>query len=278
MRCAPSAASGSRATRTSTDLRNGRAGTEPDASRAVEVIGIGPRVVLVHGSVTNARWLWRQQRVLAESFTLVLPNRGGYPPNPRLDYIDFEQQADELADLLDDGTHLVGFSYGAVVSLLAAGRRIDALRSLTVIEPPAFWLARGVPEVDRLALEIFKLFWSGPADPRAFVEEFMPLLGGKLKLPPQLPPEIEQGIRALMVERPPWDARFALDELKRAPFPKLVVSGAHNPALDAVCDVLEERLGAERVVVAADGHNIPYAGAPFNEALAAFLRRAEAAS
>jgi pimeloyl-ACP methyl ester carboxylesterase len=243
--------------------------------QAPEILGSGPRVVLVHGSVTNARWLWAEQRPLAESFTLVLPNRGGYPPNEPLDYIDFEQQADELAELLDGGSHLVGFSYGGVVSLLAAERRLDALASLTLIEPPALQLARGTPAVDRLAEELFKLFWLPPADARDFLEQFMSLLGGKMKLPRQLPSDVEQGARALMVERPPWDARFAFDELRRAPFPKLVVSGAHNRALDAVCDELEKRLGAERAVIPAGGHNIPYSGEPFNELLTSFLRRAQ---
>jgi hypothetical protein len=84
-----------------------------DADGTVEVLGSGPRVVLVHGSVTNARWLWMPQRTLADSFTLVMPNRSGYPPREARDYIDFEQQADELAELLDDGSHLVGFSHSS---------------------------------------------------------------------------------------------------------------------------------------------------------------------
>jgi pimeloyl-ACP methyl ester carboxylesterase len=258
---------------------------EPENSAApsrlptgVESIGSGPRVVLIHGSVTNARWLWTKQRALSDSFTLVLPNRSGYPPHPPLEHIDFDQQAEELAPLLDEGTHLVGFSYGGIVALLAAERRLDSLKSLTVIEPPAVGLCRGqdVPAVDQLAFELFKLFWSAPKDDRVFVEAFMPLLGGKLTLPRAVPPDIAQGVRALRVERPPWDAHFALDELKAAPFPKLVISGGHNPALEAICDVLEEQLGAERAVVAADGHNIPQVGAGFNEVLVSFLRRAEA--
>jgi pimeloyl-ACP methyl ester carboxylesterase len=246
------------------------------SGQAVEVLGSGPRVVLVHGSVINADLSWRRQRVLAGSFTLVLPNRGGYPPNPPLDYIDFEQQAAELAGLLEPGTHLVGFSYGGVISLLAAGRRIDALRSLTVIEPPALGLAAGVPEVDRLALGLFKLCWGGRDDPLTFVQRFMELLGTKLNVGGSLPPTVEQGVRALMVERPPWDARFPLDQLAAAPFPKLVVSGAHHPAFDAICDVLETRLGAERAVVPAGGHNIPHLGAAqLNEVLQSFVQRAE---
>lgn len=67
------------------------------------MVGSGPRVVLVHGSVVNARLQWAEQRSLATSFTLVLPTRSGYPPNPPLDYVDFEDQADDVARLLEDG-------------------------------------------------------------------------------------------------------------------------------------------------------------------------------
>jgi pimeloyl-ACP methyl ester carboxylesterase len=243
----------------------------------VEVLGAGPRVVFVHGSVTNGTWLWAQQRPLADSFTLVIPNRSGYPPHEARDYIDFNQQADEIAGLVEDGTHLVGFSYGGIVALLAAERRLEALSSLTVVEPPALALARDNPDVERLGMALFKLYWSPPADPRAFLEQFMALIGGKIKLPPALPPDLEQGVRALMVERPPWDARFALEKLADAPFPKLVVSGGHHPALEAVCDVLVERLGAQRAVIPAGSHNIPQAGDAFNDVLSSFLTSVEEA-
>ena len=61
--------------------------------------------------------------------------------------------------------------------------------------------------------------------------------------------------------------------LAEARFPKLVVSGAHNAALDAVADVLVARLGADRAVIPGGGHSIPGLGAPFNERLEAFLER-----
>ena len=51
-----------------------------------------------------------------------------------------------------------------------------------------------------------------------------------------------QGARTLMVERYPSEAEIPLDALAATPFPKLVVTGAHSAAFDAVCDVLEERL------------------------------------
>jgi hypothetical protein len=56
-------------------------------------------------------------------------------------------------------------------------------------------------------------------------------------------------------------------------FPKLVISGAHHPAFDAICDVLEERIGAERAVLPGAGHSIPRAPG-YDERLLEFLERA----
>ncbi len=76
-----------------------------------------------------------------------------------------------------------------------------------------------------------------------------------------------------MVERAPWEAEIPFAKLAEAPFPKLVLSGSHNEAFDAVCDVLEERLGAERAVLPGAGHSIPRAPG-FNARLEEFLRSA----
>src|SRR5207244_1369837 len=139
----------------------------------VETVGTGPRVVLVHGSVGNGRSTWEAQLALADRFTLVIPDRPGSPPNPPVERVDFEKQAPLVAELLGDGAHLVGHSYGGVISLYAAGLRPEAVRSLTVIEPPAFGVARGVVAVDRLVEELAWL-WSdeGPTDPAVFLGEF----------------------------------------------------------------------------------------------------------
>jgi pimeloyl-ACP methyl ester carboxylesterase len=81
-----------------------------------------------------------------------------------------------------------------------------------------------------------------------------------------------------MVERYPWTAEIPLDELAAAPFPKLVVSGAHSEPFDAVCDVLEEHLRAERAVLPGAGHAVQLLGEPFNDLLADFVDRADAVS
>jgi pimeloyl-ACP methyl ester carboxylesterase len=227
------------------------------------------RLLLVHGSVGNAATSWSEQRELADRFELVLVERSGYPPRSFSARIDFEEQAEELADLLGDGDHLVGHSYGGVVSLLAAARRRDLLRSLTVSEPPAFGVARGHSAVE----EFLDHFHHAPLEPQAYLEFFLPLVGSATQLPNPLPAELEAGARAAMAERPPHEAEIPLDELARAPFPKLVISGAHSAAFDAVCDVLEVRLGAERAVLPGAGHSIPRAPG-YNERLLDFLHRA----
>ena len=76
-----------------------------------------------------------------------------------------------------------------------------------------------------------------------------------------------------MVERSPAEAEIPFETLAAKPYPKLVFTGAHHPAFDAVVDVLVERLGAERAVTPGTGHSIPRAPG-YNEALLAFLERA----
>ena len=232
------------------------------------------RVVLVHGSVANGPATWAALEPLRSRFELVIPNRGGYPPNPPLERIDFERQAEELAPLLGDGAHLVGHSYGGVISLLLAARHPDAVCSLTVNEPPAFAVARGNTEVERLIGGLESFFAEGPYEPEQYLRGFLALVGSTTRPPRDpLPPDLAQGARAAMAERPPWEAQIPIEELAAAPFPKLVVSGGHSAAFDAVCDVLEERLGAERAVLPGAGHSLPRAPG-YLERLEAFLGRA----
>jgi pimeloyl-ACP methyl ester carboxylesterase len=236
----------------------------------VETVGSGPRIVFLHGSGGNSGW--HAQRPLAERYTLVMPTRTGYPPNPALEHIDFERQAEELLELLEPGDNLVGHSYGGVVSLLAA--QSADLRSLTVSEPPAFGVANDHPAVAQLVAELRPL-WPTDLEPEEFLRRFVETVGalGPYNAPSPLPPDMEASVRAIMVERAPWEAEIPFDEVAAAPFPKLVVSGAHNAAFDAVCDVLEARLGAERAVLPGAGHSIPRAPG-YTERLDEFLARA----
>jgi pimeloyl-ACP methyl ester carboxylesterase len=237
----------------------------------VSVLGSGPRLVLVHGSITNSA-TWGPQQELADAYTLVVPDRTGYWPNPPVQRIDFVEQAADVADLLEEGDHLVGFSYGGVVGLLAAARRPRALETLTVIEPPCFGVARRVPAVAAVVEEMQRLWASLPLPPAEFVRRFAAVFGEAGRVPADVPPEREQGVRALMAERGPWEAEIPLAELGTAGFRSLVCSSGGHPAFESVCDVLERRLGAERLVLPGGGHAVHHAPG-FNARFREFLRR-----
>lgn len=231
------------------------------------------RLVLVHGSVLGARGTWGAQRPLADSFDLLVLDRPGFPPNPPVERIDFESDAALVADLLGPGDHLVGHSYGGVISLLAAAAKRDVLASLTVIEPPATGVALQEPAVAEFARAGADLWANGPRDdPEAFLRAFLAAVGSEYDPPSPLPPELEQAARALANERGPWEAEIPLAELATAPFATLVVSGAHHPAFDRICDALERELGAERLVLPGYGHTVQrHPG--FNDRLAGFVER-----
>lgn len=243
---------------------------------AVDRVGHGPPVVLVHGGVAGGAQTWAEQRPLAERWALFIVDRPGYGSTPMVAREDFEPDAQLVAELLPERAHLVGHSYGGVVSLLAAAARPEAVRSLTVIEPPAFAVAAGDPEVDEFVAALKAHWKSGPREEEPFLRRFLELVGSDFRPPTPLSPPLERGARVLLVERGPWEAKIPLDRLAAAPFPKLVVSGAHHRAFDAVCNVLEERLGAERAVLPGRGHSVQRTGAAFNERLEDFLLRAQA--
>jgi pimeloyl-ACP methyl ester carboxylesterase len=247
-----------------------------DGKSRLEVVvwGSGPRVVLVHGANLSGPLTWAQQEPLGERWRLEVVNRRGYgnspPPTVRS---NFEEDAHDIAELLDDGAHLVGHSYGAIVALYAAALRPRAVRSLTVNEPAAFRLAKGNAAADASAAAMAAI--SADQEPRAFLEAFRQVVKGGLPPPPDpLPFELEQGVRTTMTARPPGEADIPLDALKRTSFPKLVVSGGNDPAFEAICDVLHRELKTERATIRGAGHTVPFTGGPFNERLEAFLKRA----
>jgi pimeloyl-ACP methyl ester carboxylesterase len=241
----------------------------------VERLGAGPPVVLVHGSVAGGEAAWAEQMALAARWTLLVIDRPGYGRAPDVEREDFEVDAQLLAEVLPEGAHLVGHSYGGVISLLAASLRPGAVRSLTVVEPPALDVARGDAAVDAMIGRIEDL-WSGePPEARHFLEEFLRTVGSSVPMPDELPPPLQRGAEMLLVERGVHEARIPLTALRRAGFPVLVVSGAHSRAFDAVCDVLERELAAVREVLPGAGHAAQRAPG-FNEVLEDFLERAEA--
>jgi pimeloyl-ACP methyl ester carboxylesterase len=237
----------------------------------ITTVGSGPPIVFVHGSVVGPELAWRRQRPLAERWTLLLPNRPGFGASPPLERGDFEAEAPLFAALLGEGAHLVGHSYGAVIALLAAARRPEAVLSLTVSEPGALRLARS-PEAKEMIAQGEALYAArGSFTPEAFLQLFRSGAGSVRETPEELPESLRLGAQHAMGERPPWEADVPLADLAAAGIPALVVSGGHSAVFEAVCDAVAEGLGAERATIEGRGHNVPATGAPYNERLERFL-------
>ena len=243
---------------------------------SVERIGQGPPILFVHGDIVGPSLTWRKQRELAERWTLVIPSRPGFGASPPLERNDFQVEAPMFAELLGEGAHLVGHSYGAVIALFAAAERPDAVRSLAVSEPGCLRVAEGTPAVDEMIANGELLFENASSIPS---EEFLRLFrggaGSAFGTPDQLPEDLLHGVELLKRERPPWEADIPLERLAAGAFPVLVLSGGHSPAFEAVCDSLAAALSAERAVIPGRGHTVPSTGEPYNERLEAFLSGAE---
>ncbi len=243
---------------------------------AVRTVGSGAPVVFVHGSVVGAEVTWRCQLPLAQRWTLKLVDRPGFGASTPLPRGDFEAEAPIIAELLGEGAHLVGHSYGAVIALYAAALRPAAVRSLTVSEPGCLRVAAHDPAVARqIAGGELLVRRGGELDPHEFLRMFREGAGVTRETPAQLDAELLAGVRLLIAERPAWEAEPRWARLRRAAFPKLVVSGGHSPVFETVCDAVAERIGARRETVRGRGHTIPACGEPYNELLDEFLAHAE---
>jgi pimeloyl-ACP methyl ester carboxylesterase len=239
----------------------------------VEVWGEGTPVVLVHGSLATGAEEWQAQRPLAdEGFRLLVPDRRGYGRSPAAEGEDFLRDGEDIAELMGEGAHVVGHSYGGLGVMSAAARRPDATRSLVLLEPGAFALGQDHAAARSLE-DAVRGMWDLDLPDEEWVVRFLKAVGSN---PDEFPPEFLAAavplVPVLRRGRPPWSPELPLAELAAAAFPKLVVSGGHSTGFDAICDDLAERIGASRAVVEGAGHEIQFTGTPLNERLVALWR------
>jgi hypothetical protein len=214
------------------------------------------RLVLVHGSVTNARLSWGKQAPLAKRYELVTPDRPGFPGGPPAPRVDFARDAAWLPTILEPGDVLVTHSYGGLGALLSAP--LLPVSRLVLLEPPAFRLAWDDPAVQAWVAGAAAL----PRDSvESYLRAFFPHVGAPFAPPSPLAPEWRSGAELFYDERLPTEAEI---ELAPLPYPVLVVTGAHSAAFDAVADALVAGLDAERAVIPGAGHAIQLAPG-FNE-------------
>jgi len=243
-------------------------------------VGTGPPVVMVHGSAQGGRVsgqdYWRYQLPLADrGWELVLPSRPGHGPSPTRGPEDLEVDAVWVAELLGDGAHLVGHSYGAAIAMCAAGLRPEAVSSLTLVEPPLYFTAADRPEAIALRDGIHDAL--DTRFPLLAVRRFMKVAGiprGIQKPRPRLRDvrAIGRGARTLR-DPATWDERPAVGRVRDAGIPVLSVDGGWSPGFDAITDELASAMGGRQVSLPA-GHHFPHMAATadqFNNNLHEFL-------
>lgn len=214
--------------------------------------GEGPEILFVHGGA-SPRTTWGALEPLSARWTLLLLHRRGYPPSPPGQH-DFDVDAADIAPLLQTRPHVVAHSYGVLGALIAAARTPERVRSLTLIEPPLFYLVPGDPEVARLQSLGDAVLTDGPdADP-AVLREFLEIAGAPALEDGPLPPDAAHAVRRAHGGRLPGEARPRLDILREASVPSLVASGEHSAALERICDALAGELCGERVLAPGAGH------------------------
>jgi pimeloyl-ACP methyl ester carboxylesterase len=183
-----------------------------------------------------------------------------------------------VAELLGDGAHLVGHSFGGCVALAAAARRPAAVRSLTLIEPAMAPLAMSHPRVQEQALQLRELFTTA-ASPTDVAIGF----GKIIRIPPEIrggstPAALDRiGRGLLQLKLPsPETLRTELAASQGAGIPLLVVTGGWSPSIEATGDEVASLGGGRRVVIPSDHHFPHIVSDEFNQILAEFMTGADA--
>lgn len=244
----------------------------------------GPKVVMVHGSAQGSsvggdHHFTAQEPLGAQGWQLIVPDRPGHGRSPspgRPD--DAEADGAWVAELLGDGAHLVGHSFGGCVALAAATRRPEAVRSLTLIEPAMHQLAIRDASVRRF---LFQMIFASRFPMRAASRATW--AARALRIPENLRggkshEELTAMGRGLARLRVPARATIEreIGEITRRGIPLLVVTGGWSRAFDVTGDVVCALGKGRRLVIASPHHFPQLVRDEFNRALVAFMTEAEA--
>jgi pimeloyl-ACP methyl ester carboxylesterase len=248
----------------------------------VSEYGSGQPILFVHGSFGFGEEQWREQRQLSSRWRLLFVDRCGHGRSPDTGRSGWKEQSEDIAELLGGGAHLVGQSYGGTLGLLAALRRREAVRSLTLVEPNTLGLARDNVDVAALIDRVSRaLSQMDGSDPAHAYWAFRAALG--FPSDPVTLTEMDlKCIKASLREPPPWEA--ILPSLYPQDFPVLIVVGgwpskdalirSTGRAFRAVGQRLTEKLGGKLVTFQKSFHNPQLLGATFNHRLETFLQAA----
>ena len=194
----------------------------------------GPPILLIHGLGTNGLYEFGPMAPLASEFRLQAVDRSGAGVSPDTGRHAFEDQAEDIAALVERGTHLVGTSLGGIVALLVAARVPDRLASLVLNEPAAFGVARDDPAVQSFVARfkpLADLIAAGASEAEISIAYDAGMLHPPATEAPD--PQALRDRRAAMAEPTAWDAVVPLAPLADLAIPKLVLHGGWQQSVRA---------------------------------------------
>jgi pimeloyl-ACP methyl ester carboxylesterase len=145
------------------------------ASFAYRESGRGDPMVLVHANISDLRSWEPLEPLVSQDFRVInYSRRFAHPNRPIDDGADdvLASHADDLIALIETlrlgKVHLVGNSSGAFICLLAAQKRPDLVRTLTLEEPPV--VSMFLQSLPPKPGEVLKLLLSSPATLVEFIK------------------------------------------------------------------------------------------------------------
>src|SRR5215510_13766801 len=228
--------------------------TRPILRNALFAAGVGTPVLLLHGSASSSAMWTPVINALKARFRLIAPDLIGYgrtdawPEEHEFRLDDEPRLIEPLIAHQPGGVHVVAHSYGGVVALgLARAGRVG-IRSLTLIEPVAFHIARSDPqawaEVERFSGGFGDRMAAGDVEAamRHFVDYWSS--AGTWEA-------MDEGTRANMRRAAPkimheFDAASAdplVDTLRGVAFPVRLIAGDKSPLpVRRIAALIAERL------------------------------------
>ncbi len=244
----------------------------------------GTKLVLLHGGVQGTKrsgtaHFSAQERLAERGCEVLVPDRPGHGRSPapnRPD--DAEADGEWVAELLGDGAHLVGHSFGGCVALAATSRRPTAVKSLTLIEPGMQALA-----IDRLPVLLFVLRMLATLKLSFSAEQRIKRFSKLMHIPDMMGgaaggrEEYNAMGRAISALKVPRKATLErqLSQLNQAGIPLLVVTGGWSAGVDATADVVARLGNGKRVTISSPHHFPQVVSDAFNDLLMQFIREAQ---
>jgi pimeloyl-ACP methyl ester carboxylesterase len=244
----------------------------------------GEKLILIHGGVQGSKQsgsahFSKQEQLAQHGYEVLVPDRPGHGRSPtpnRPD--DAEADGEWVAELLGDGAHLVGHSFGGCVALSAASRRPSAVKTLTLIEPGMQALA-----VNRLPVLLFllrmlatlKLSFSAEQRIKRFSKLMhIPDAMGGVALNRKEYEGMGQAVSVLKVPTKETLERQLL-QLRKSNIPLLVVTGGWSAGIDITADVVAKLGNGKRVTIPSPHHFPQVYSDDFNALLIQFMHETQ---